>query len=328
MIELKGVTLLKILLRIFALSLVCVSLFSYSPMHAETYDDFKITTHNVYFMPQSLYPNWGQMQRADLISRADYIQGNDVIILNELFDSEASSKLLANLQQHYPYQTPVIGQSQEGWDRTSGAYSSVSPTNGGVGIITRFPIIQQEQHIFKNGRGADRFSNKGFAYVKINHNGRPVHVIGTHLQADGSTLSQDKYASVRESQMREIQTFIQNKNIPEDEMVLIGGDLNVIKDTPEYQKMLETLNVNPPTQYSGHTSTWDTATNSIAQYNYPKLEPQYLDYILVERDHANPPSWRNTALKTHSPEWQVKSWGKTYQYQDYSDHYPVQASTS
>ena len=44
-------------------------------------DSLKITTHNVYFLPTALYPNWGQSQRADLISKADYIQGQDVVIL-------------------------------------------------------------------------------------------------------------------------------------------------------------------------------------------------------------------------------------------------------
>ena len=56
-------------------------------------DSLKITTHNVYFLPTALYPNWGQSQRADLISKADYIQGQDVVIFNELFDKKASNRL-------------------------------------------------------------------------------------------------------------------------------------------------------------------------------------------------------------------------------------------
>ena len=51
-------------------------------------DSLKITTHNVYFLPTAIYPNWGQSQRADLISKADYIQNQDVVILNELFDKK------------------------------------------------------------------------------------------------------------------------------------------------------------------------------------------------------------------------------------------------
>ena len=50
-------------------------------------DSLKITTHNVYFLPTALYPNWDN-RSADLISKADYIQGQDVVIFNELFDKK------------------------------------------------------------------------------------------------------------------------------------------------------------------------------------------------------------------------------------------------
>ena len=65
-------------------------------------DSLKITTHNVYFLPTAIYPNWGQSQRADLISKADYIQNQDVVILNELFDKKASKRLLTRLHSQYP----------------------------------------------------------------------------------------------------------------------------------------------------------------------------------------------------------------------------------
>ncbi|WP_158484619.1 hypothetical protein [Staphylococcus hyicus] len=53
-----------------------------------------------------------------------------------------------------------------------------------------------------------------------------------------------------------------------------------------------------------------------------------MDYIFVEKAHAHPEKWDNTVIHSQSPEWSVTSWGKTYRYQDYSDHYPVVASHS
>ncbi|ATN03783.1 hypothetical protein ScKU71_19650 [Streptococcus canis] len=44
--------------------------------------------------------------------------------------------------------------------------------------------------------------------------------------------------------------------------------------------------------------------------------------------HAQPSSWHNYVHKVKSPEWSVKSWGKTYKYNDYSDHYPLSAYAS
>ena len=51
-----------------------------------------------------------------------------------------------------------------------------------------------------------------------------------------------------------------------------------------------------PKQYEGNAYSWDTQTNGIANYNYPKLEPQHLDYILLDRDHT-PSSWHNHTQK-------------------------------
>ncbi|XPE10886.1 sphingomyelin phosphodiesterase [Staphylococcus sp. HKU1] len=308
--------------------LTSVSIFSYHKADAAKYpDDFKITTHNVYFMPQAIYPNWGQMQRANLIPKANYIQNQDVIIFNELFDKQATTQFLNNLSSQYPYQTPIVGKNKEGWNRTSGSYNPAKVVNGGVNIVSKWPILEKEQHIYKNGCGADGFSNKGFAYIKINKNGKPYHIIGTHLQAEDGSCIKGKDRTIRESQMHEIRQFIKDKQIPKDEAVFIGGDLNVIKGSDEYSQMFDHLNVTQPTSFSGHNYSWDTQTNGIAHYNYPKLAPQHLDYILPDKDHAQPSSWDNKVHKAKSPQWSVTSWGKDYQYNDYSDHYPLAAST-
>ena len=74
--------------------------------------------------------------------------------------------------------------------------------------------------------------------------------------------------------------------------------------------MANNLNVSLPTQFDGNAYSWDTSSNSIAKYNYPKLEPQHLDYILLDRDHAQPSSWHNDTHRVKSPEWSVKSWEK------------------
>ncbi|VED76183.1 phospholipase C [Staphylococcus aureus] len=40
--------------------------------------------------------------------------------------------------------------------------------------------------------------------------------------------------------MKEISDFVKKKNIPKDETVYIGGDLNVNKGTEEFKDMLKT----------------------------------------------------------------------------------------
>ncbi|MBO0439628.1 sphingomyelin phosphodiesterase [Enterococcus sp. DIV0869a] len=291
-------------------------------------EDFKITTHNVYFLSTKLYPNWGQGQRADLISQAEYIKNNDIVIFNEVFDVNASKQLLSNLEGLYPHQTPVLGRSRSGWDKTEGNYSDIVPENGGVAVISKWPIAEKIQYVFQRGGGMDNLSNKGFVYVKIMKNDKAYHVIGTHLQADDSLIPIETAMAIRATQIKEIQTFIKNKNIPENEVVFIGGDMNVKYESTEYNNMISNLNVSPLTNVKGHFASWDPTTNSIANYNYPNESPQYLDYIFVDKDHANPKSWSNEIKKVKSPEWSVTSWWKTYTYNDYSDHYPVFATTN
>ena len=87
--------------------------------------------------------------------------------------------------------------------------------------------------------------------------------------------------------MKEISDFVKKKNIPKDETVYIGGDLNVNKGTEEFKDMLKNLNVND-VLYAGHNSTWDPKSNSIAKYNYPNGKPEHLDYIFTDKDHKQP----------------------------------------
>lgn len=295
-------------------------------------DTLKVMTHNVYMLSTNLYPNWGQSQRADLIGAANYIKGQDVVILNEVFDNSASDRLLGNLKKEYQYQTAVLGRSNGSeWDKTLGSYSSSNPEDGGVAIVSKWPIVEKIQYVFEKGCGPDNLSNKGFAYTKIKKNDRFVHVIGTHLQAEDDGCGQTPPASVRAAQLKEIQEFIKNKNIPSNEYVLIGGDLNVNKINAvnninsEYRSMLDTLHASSPA-YTGHTATWDATTNSIANYNFPNAPAEYLDYIVSSKDHANPVYIENKVLQPNSPEWSVTSWFQTYTYNDYSDHYPVEAT--
>ncbi|MEI5905875.1 sphingomyelin phosphodiesterase [Bacillus spongiae] len=282
-------------------------------------NDFKLLQHNVYLLPTYI-TSWGQAERAKLIGEADYMKDQDAIILNELFDNSASEVLLSKLKEEYPNQTPVSGRSKSGWDETLGYYSNFVPEDGGVAIVSKWPIVEKVQYVYENGCGADYFANKGFVYAKIQKNNQFYHIIGTHAQADDTGCGSGEDAEIRESQFQEIRDFVDGKNIPLDEVVFIGGDFNVIKNNDkEYASMLNTLNVAQPDEFAGHSSSWDPETNSILAYEYPDFGPQHLDYIFVEKDHAQPSHWINETLNVKSPTWTAV----LNQYNEYSDHYPI-----
>ena len=286
-------------------------------------DDFKLLAYNVFMLPAA-FASWSESQRAEFIANAEVIEGYDAIIFSELFHNSASNKLLSMIKDKYPYQTPVLGRSKNGWDETLGAYDA--PTggfeDGGVSIVSKWPIEAKVQYIYTEACGvADESANKGFVYVRLNKKGALYHVIGTHTQAEdvgAFACYEGEPARIRQSQFKELNNFVVSRNISASEIVFIGGDMNVILESDEYPQMLSTLNVSSPDEYAGARFSWDPMTNGIVNYKYPQYSGQQLDYIFISASHAQPSYWHNLTMDPTSPVW-----FNEYNFQEYSDHYPV-----
>lgn len=285
-----------------------------------------VLTYNTFLMSTNLYPNWGQGIRAKEIPRASFFQGHDVVVLQEAFDNGASDALKSNASPQYPYQTPVVGRSKSGWDATGGAYSSTTPEDGGVTILSKWPILRKEQVVYKDACGSDWYSNKGFAYVVLNVNGTKVHVVGTHAQSTDTGCKAGEAADDRARQFRSIDAFLDAKNIPADEQVIVAGDMNVDSRSPEYASMLANADLAPSDTRTGHPYSFDTALNSIANYRYPTDPREDLDYVLYRKGNARPANWDNNVVNEQSAPWTVSSWGTSYTYTNLSDHYPLVGS--
>ncbi|MFJ7277255.1 sphingomyelin phosphodiesterase [Kitasatospora sp. NPDC098663] len=284
-----------------------------------------VLTYNTFLMSTTLYPNWGQAHRAQAIASADFFQGHDVVVLEEAFDNAASDALTAKASAAYPYHTPVVGRSTSGWDATSGSYSAATPEDGGVTLLSKWPILRKEQYVYKDACGSDYFSNKGFVYAVLNVNGQRTHVVGTHLQSTDSGCSNGQPAAIRAKQLTAMRGFLDAKQIPANEPILLAGDLNIDSHGSEYQALLDNANLAPASARTGWPYSFDTADNSIAAYRYPGEPREDLDYVLYRADHARPQQYTNQVLRTHSAPWTVSSWGKSYTYTDLSDHYPLAA---
>ncbi|GAA1340370.1 sphingomyelin phosphodiesterase [Saccharothrix algeriensis] len=281
----------------------------------------KIASYNAFLLSRALYPNWGQLDRADLVHRTGVLAGQDVVVLQELFDNTAGDRLLANLAGDYPHRTPTVGRTRSGWDATAGSYRDAAAEDGGVAIASRWPITRRVQHVYRDGCGADRLANKGFAYVRLAAPTGPVHVIGTHAQAEDPACATAP-GSVRAGQRAEIAAFVAAERIPAGEPLYVAGDLNVIRDSAEYPVMLADLGAAAPV-FTGHRHSWDCADNSVCRDQYgPEHAPEHLDYVLTLRG----PRLANETRRVKSPVWTVTSWFTTHSYTDYSDHYPVFAS--
>lgn len=290
---------------------------------AATAPHLKVLSYNTFLMSKNLYPNWGQDHRAQAIAAADFFHGKDVVVLQEAFDNSSSDALKSQAAAEYPHQTPVMGRSRSGWDATGGAYSAVTPEDGGVMLLSKWPILRKEQYVYKDACGADSLSNKGFVYAVLDVNGTKVHVVGTHTQSTDSGCKTGEAAADRAKQLKEIDAFLDAKNIPADEEVMVAGDLNVDSHSDEYNALLSNGDLAPADSRIGHPYSFDTQENSIAKYRYPNDPREDLDYVLHRNGHARPAGWQNEVVKEESAPWTVSSWGKDYTYTNLSDHYPL-----
>jgi sphingomyelin phosphodiesterase len=313
---------------VLALTLAAASLSATTPTAsaAQETPPLRVLTYNVFLFSKSMYPNWGQDHRAAEIAKAPFVSGNDVLVLQEMFDNSSSDALKRAVADRYPYQTPVVGRSKDGWDATGGAYSSTTPEDGGVVIASKWPILRKEQYVFKDACGADWWSNKGFAYVVLDVNGSRVHVLGTHAQSTDPGCDPGEAAAMRSRQFRAIDAFLDAKNIPAGEQVLVAGDFNVDSHTAEYASMLADGGLVGTDARTGHPYSFDTQDNSIARDRYPNDPREDLDYVLHRAGHARPAVWKNDVIKEQSAPWTVSSWGTSYTYTNLSDHYPVTGS--
>ncbi|MGG7570473.1 sphingomyelin phosphodiesterase [Streptomyces sirii] len=306
-----------------AAALAAVTLAAASPSSAATAPHLKVLTYNAFLMSKNLYPNWGQDHRAQAIADADFFQGHDVVVLQEAFDNSSSDALKSRAAAQYPHQTPVVGRSKDGWDATGGAYSATTPEDGGVTLLSKWPVLRKEQYVYKDACGADSLSNKGFVYAVLDVNGTKVHVVGTHTQSTDSGCKAGEAAADRAKQLKEMDAYLDAKNIPADEEVMVAGDLNVDSHSDEYNALLGNGDLAPADSRTGHPYSFDTQDNSIAKYRYPDDPREDLDYVLHRNGHARPAGWRNEVAKEESAPWTVSSWGKDYTYTNLSDHYPV-----
>ena len=255
---------------------------------------------------------------------------------------------MVELQDIFPYQTPVLGQSRRGWNATTGSFGShVYRINGGVTILSRYGIVDQRQYVYQATHPStwDAWANKGVAYAKIMVNSQQnntkvaVHVLGTHLQADEGHVPHTETHEVRMAQVREMRQFLQDDlKLPATERVIMGGDLNVEYTTDAFrvdlEKQLQTRLYYKHTTPGSYSTTSNTMALANARSNQQEEDRnETLDYLLVPTGYAVPvkdPVAVVVPLKASEPwYWSYSAQEKLSEggmTSDLSDHFPVCAT--
>lgn len=287
----------------------------------------------------------GQRTRAEIIPQ-EIKNIYDAVIICEAYEKDTREPLLESFKKvGYKYVSSVVGLKEAnklgsgvaiGIGALAGPLASKVSSGltkdirtGGVVIVSRWPIVADKYTIFEARANIDKNANKGAIHVAINKNGKKYHLIGMHTNArweqnDGSDV-------IRQKQFKQVYDFIKSENIPANEPVIIGGDLNVnMYDKDEYEMMLKTLNATQPPLDGPYKYTWDPRVN--------KLDPQQnlnitelLDYALYSNEHRKPTKSFNRILlfKAHqdwmpkvSMQERVALKDRTTLF-DLSDHFPI-----
>jgi endonuclease/exonuclease/phosphatase family metal-dependent hydrolase len=263
-----------------------------SPPRASDSHILDVLTFNTALLPELV----ASTRQADRVAvMASHLTGYDVLVLQELFVDAWRDRLLTELSSDYPHRTDIVG--------ADGARGNPLRQDGGIVILSRWPILRQAQQAFGAVcSGTDCLADKGVAYAAVAKGEHVYHVFGTHAQSEYGF----RVERVRAQQFSLMRAFVEEQAIPVDEPVLLAGDFNVDAATPELGDMLAALDATRPVTIGSLRQTWDPQRNLWA-----RGPAQWIDYVLVAADHLVPAASWNRALALREGEL------------DLSDHFAV-----
>lgn len=166
------------------------------------------------------------------------------------------------------------------------------PSNGGVFIASKWPIVDQDMHIY-NASDPDTwdwFAAKGVSYAKIQKGNTFYHVTGTHMQAGGP----DQY---RVSQCEETRDFLKSKNIDKSEALIYSGDFNINIQGEIMRKCIEAIEADVPPNGGYLNLTSDPRTNDIQNLTNPSNRGSWIDFVLPSSVNRRPTNATQIILK-------------------------------
>jgi len=160
----------------------------------------------------------------------------DVVALQETQHQEGLQLLLNKVGDRYPYR--ILAKPE------AFAWSDTRVVDGGVSLLSRYPIEFWTAVPYSACTGIDCLARKGFIHAVLRLSPRlSLNVIATHAQSGSRKEAQD----VRTEQFKQLAEYLKTSEIIERWPTVITGDLNVdglILDPTtreEYQAMTETL---------------------------------------------------------------------------------------
>ncbi len=262
--------------------------------------------------------------RVHYLSKMDALQHADVVVFEEAWDHGSRDILKNMMHKTYPYQYDPVPGNTHG-----------HPLNSGLLIFSRYPMTKKMFVNYQDHQSlvdADRFSNKGAAYFRINKNGKGYNFIATHAQAQNDAKS----VSVRQEEFRIIkQNIIDNHflSISSHEPLIFVGDTNTsFYDKSQFDYMKSTLNLNSDgvlnNLYKTPKFSYDSSLNLMVSPSV--TEYGLYDFAMPVKDFLQPSKILSQITPLRAVDQQSmysRAWiRKLYHYGDIdlSDHFMVQ----
>ncbi|ETV96078.1 hypothetical protein H310_10719 [Aphanomyces invadans] len=181
--------------------------------------------------------------------------GVDVVTFAEAdIDSERAHMLAAFNDLDFRHHTTVISDTDP----------FTSLINGGVLIVSKWPILREAQHIYRNAcHYSDCLAAKGVKYARINktvgNTSKAFNVFATHMQAWSTPLGR----ADRVKQASQFHEFVEALEIPHTEPLIFAGDFNVDNHSfaDEVSHLIQLLHATAPALVGAQQYTSDPRTN-------------------------------------------------------------------
>ncbi len=230
-----------------------------------------VLTYNVFMR----YPDWifhnNHDERSQLIP--GHLTGYDAVVLQEAFSDSHRHDMASALKDDYPHISKPLGANE------------FFSHNGGVAILSRWPIKAEQQYVFDVCEGPDCMVKKGVIYTALATDIGTVHLFGLHLQAEV------EFGATRLQQVDQLREFIDSIDIAADEPVIVAGDFNIDLFTDdrnqEYSHLKNRLGFT--LNESNAVASYETASNTMLEDDDVSYRER-LDYVVSLDDHLKPAS--------------------------------------
>lgn len=310
-------------------------------MDKQKYLKLKVMQFNVQLIHE-IHINSANDLRAKLIGEeiGRKYKNIDIITFCEAF-TQNSRNILINILSKYGFNfyTPVLDLSN-------------IKSNGGIFIISKYPILNYKFYVYNSKSGTDSLVQKGIVKATLVIKNIFIHVFATHLQAWDTPENE----IIRFNQIIELQKFIHKQKINKSDIVIISGDFNTgLNNIQKYtsnkfifpeliskQKYTSDPKTNSFVGLDGGDSYYDNfdeyykniynSKENVNKKNFSyckKCPRELIDYIFYLSDFKKPILSNNKIIIFKTNTYNFKLWRLSwlssldFYTKDLSDHYPI-----